>query len=84
MQHDEVDQLAQRHGAWRLLRSSNVALILSFLGTHLLEANRGAVSQSELAGLLDEHLYAIHRAEPNRYPRGPIEYLEAWSSSNDG
>lgn len=84
MQHDEVDQLAQRHGAWRLLRSPNAALILSFLGTHLLEANRGVVSQSELASLLDEHLYAIHRAEPDRYPREPVEYLEAWSSSDDG
>ncbi|MBO0981979.1 DUF3375 family protein, partial [Microbacterium sp. SD291] len=84
MDHDEIEQLAQRHGAWRLLRKANAPLILSFLGTHLLEANRGAVGQSELISLLDDHLYAIHQSDPNRYSRAPAEYLEEWAASDDG
>ncbi|GMA28811.1 hypothetical protein GCM10025874_20640 [Arenivirga flava] len=59
-------------------------MILSFLGLHLLETNRGAVAQSELVDLLDDHLYAIRRSMPERYPRQPVDYLEAWSSADDG
>ncbi|MBS1905072.1 MAG: DUF3375 domain-containing protein [Actinobacteria bacterium] len=84
MDHDEIEQLAQRHGSWRLLRASNAPLILSFLGTHLLDENRGAVAQSELVSLLDDHLYAIHQSSPESYPRTPLEYLEAWASADDG
>lgn len=82
--HDEIEQLAERHGAWRLLRKTNAPLILSFLGTHLIDANRGAVAQSELVSLLDDHLYAIHQSAPDRYPREPIEYLEEWAAADDG
>lgn len=84
MEHDEIDQLADRHGAWRLLRKTTAPLILSFLGTHLIDENRGAVPQGELAGLLDDHLYAIHRTFPERYSRSPVEYLESWASADGG
>ncbi|HWV49148.1 MAG TPA: DUF3375 family protein [Microbacterium sp.] len=84
MDHDEIDQLYERHGAWRLPRKSNAPLILSFLGTHLIDANRGAVAQSELASLLDDHLYAIHQSAPDRYRSEPVEYLETWAAADDG
>lgn len=84
MDHDEIEQLAERHGAWRLLRKTNAPLILSFLGTNLIDANRGAVAQSELVSQLDDHLYAIHQSAPDRYPRDPLEYLEEWAATDDG
>lgn len=84
MNLDELDNLWERHPAWRLLRMRNAPLILSFLGTHFIDDNRGAVPAGALAAALDDRLYALHRSEPERYTAAPEDYLEDWSSPDSG
>lgn len=81
MNLDELDRLWERHPAWRLLRVRNAPLILSFLGAYFIDESRGAVPAGALVAALDDHLYAIHRSEPERYTAAPEAYLEDWSSS---
>lgn len=84
MNIDEFERLWERHPAWRLLRARNAPLILSFLGQYLLDVNRGAIPAADLAAALDDHLYAIHRSEPQRYTATPESYLDDWSSPESG
>ncbi|CAN5221897.1 DUF3375 domain-containing protein [soil metagenome] len=84
MNLDEIDRLWERHPAWRLLRARNAPLVLSFLGRHYIEENHGATSMSELVRLLDDHLYAIHQSEPERYPADPVAYLDDWAAPEAG
>lgn len=58
MQHDDIDAL-RRTPAWRLLRSDNAPLALSFLGTVFVEQNVRSIGEAELVSLLDDALYAI-------------------------
>ena len=89
MDYEAIDALRERHAAWRLLRAGNASLVLSFLGLHFVEGNRGACSASELAAALDDHLYALNAAasgatgEP-RFPRDPRAYLEDWAATDTG
>lgn len=87
MDYDAIDVLRQHHAAWRLLRASNASLILSFLGSFFVEANRGASSASEVAAALDDQLY-VHNAAAEggeiRFPKEPRAYLEDWSATEAG
>ena len=80
MELDELDRLHERHPAWRLLRARNAPLVMSFLGTYFIEANRGAAPAGQLVSALDDFLYGIHRVEPDRYPADPATYLEDWAA----
>ena len=84
MELEELDRLWERHPAWRLLRARNAPLVLSFLGQHFIEDNRGAVPAGELVAALDDHLYAIRRGDAERYPAEPASYLEDWSTPESG
>lgn len=42
MEFDTVEMIRERHPAWRLHRAQNALLVLSFLGGHFVEGNRGA------------------------------------------
>jgi flagellar motility protein MotE (MotC chaperone) len=84
MDLEELDRLWERHPAWRLLRARNASLVLSFLGNHFIEENRGAVPAGHLAAALDDFLYAIHRVEPERYAQDPSVYIDDWSSPESG
>jgi hypothetical protein len=82
MEHDAIAMLRDRHPAWRLLRADNAALVLSFLGQHFVEQNRGATSASTLVSLLDDALYAQNAdTEEAWYPRSPTDYLDQWSDA---
>jgi len=82
MEHDAIALVREQHPAWRLLRADNAALVLSFLGHHFIEENRGATASSELVSRLDDELYVQNAgAEHPRYPRGPAEYLDQWSDA---
>ncbi|MFF3066403.1 DUF3375 domain-containing protein [Oerskovia sp. NPDC057915] len=74
MQHDDIDAL-RRTPAWRLLRSDNAPLALSFLGTVFVEQNVRSIGEAELVSLLDDALYAIDGPDrPARaQPRPPTE-----------
>lgn len=72
MQHDDIDAL-RRTPAWRLLRSDNAPLALSFLGTVFVEQNVRSIGEAELVSLLDDALYAIDgpaRAQPRPVAEG--------------
>lgn len=84
MNLEDLDRLWERHPAWRLLRARNAPLVLSFLGDYFLDGNRGAVPAGVLTTALDDHLYAIHRGEPERYTATPGDYLDDWSSPESG
>jgi hypothetical protein len=63
----------------------NTALVLSFLGAHFVDGNRGATAEQVLVDALDEHLDAVNAgaAEPP-FPRSPREYLADWSAPESG
>jgi hypothetical protein len=83
--YDEIERLRANHPAWSLLRSGNVSLVLSFLSRTFVEQNAGDVPASELAGELDDELYALgQRLGENRFPRRASEYLDDWASPERG
>jgi hypothetical protein len=89
VEYDGIDALRERHAAWRLLRASNCALILSFLGEFFVEGNRGASSASEVAAALDDHLYELNASVVTeggeaRFPKAPRDYLEDWAATEAG
>lgn len=81
---DDLAQLKDQHPAWRLLRAGSAPLVLSFLGRHFVDENRGATGASALADALDDHLYAIRQQDPELYPRAPIDYLDEWATHERG
>ncbi|MGD8202349.1 DUF3375 domain-containing protein [Ornithinimicrobium sp. W1679] len=86
MEHDEIELLRDGHPSWRLLRAGNAALVLSFLGRYFVEQTHGAVSATELAAALDDQLYALNLAVPDRprYPRAAADYLQEWAATDAG
>lgn len=46
MHYDEIEQLRERHPAWSLLRASNAALVLSFVGRVFVHRNVGDLAAS--------------------------------------
>ena len=85
MHYDEIDHLRSRHPAWTLLRSTNVALVLSFLGRVFIDANAADLSASALAGALDEEIYALNlRLGEDTFPRSARAYLDEWASPDHG
>lgn len=84
MDLDELDRLWERHPAWRVLRAHNAPLILSFLGRTFIDDNRGAVPLGELVSALDDELFAIHRATPDRYAQDAAAYVDDWSDPKVG
>lgn len=86
VEYEVVEALRERHPAWRLLRASNAALVLSFLGRFFVEENHGATSAGVLASALDDQLYVLNGADPEtpRYPKDPGHYLEDWSATEAG
>ena len=83
MDYDEIAQLRNLHPAWILLRSNNVALVLSFLGRVFVDANASDLSASTLASLLDEELYALNqRFGDDTFPKSARAYLDDWASSD--
>ncbi len=85
MKYDEIDELRTHHPAWALLRSHNVALVLSFLGRVFVDRNAGDAAASALASELDEELYALNqRLGEDRFPKPASAYLDDWASPDRG
>ena len=85
MDFETIETLRDRHPAWRLLHAQHAPLVLSFLGAHFVEGNRGATAASDLAGALEEHLDVLNAgAEEPRFPRSAGDYLERWSAPESG
>lgn len=85
MNYDEIADLRTRHPAWALLRSNNVALVLSFLQRVFVDANASGVPGSVLADQLDEELYALNqRLGEDTFPKSASSYLDDWAAPERG
>lgn len=90
MDYDEIENMRTRHPAWRLLSSSNVALVLSFLGRVFVDANDSNIPSRRLIDELDDELYALNNRlgdgddEEPRFPRSAKQYLDDWASADKG
>ena len=84
MDHAAIEQLRDRHPAWRLLRASNSPLVLAFMGRFFVEENNGATPASALASSLDDDLYTLNAPDQvaaPRYPKPADEYLDDWAQA---
>lgn len=81
MDHADVEQLRDRHPAWRLLRADDASLVLAFLGRHFAEQNNGATASSGLAASLGDELRALNASDDGtaRYAKAPGDYLADWA-----
>jgi hypothetical protein len=85
MNYDEIVLLKSQHPAWALLRSSNVALVLSFLDRVFVDGNASGIAATTLVADLDEELYALNqRLGEDAFPRSAAEYLDDWASADHG
>jgi flagellar motility protein MotE (MotC chaperone) len=79
---DDVTWLRANSPAWRLLRADNAPLILSFLYRVFVEDNVRSISAAELAGRLDDELYALNEHE-TRFPKSARAYLDDWAATEN-
>ena len=78
--YDRIDFLLRNHSGWRLLRSDNVALVVSFLHAVFLARNKRVLPESDLAeGLEDFLIYVREKAGENSFPKRAQEYLDDWA-----
>jgi len=83
---DEVSWLRDNSTAWRLLRADHAPLVLSFLHQVFVEQNVRSISAAELAGRLEDELYALNErdGEPRRFPKPAKAYLDDWAAPEAG
>jgi hypothetical protein len=85
---DEIAWLRENSPAWRLLRADNAPLVLGFLHRVFVADNIRSISAAELAGRLDDELYALNQrdggAEGRRFPRPARAYLDDWAAPAAG
>ena len=85
MNYDEIEHFRTNHPAWSLLRSANVALVMSFLGRVFLDRNVADLPARQLASELDDELYSLNqRLGEDRFPKTAVEYLDDWASPERG
>lgn len=85
MDYDEIEALRREHPAWRLLASSNAALVLSFLQRVFIDANASNLPATVLVDELDDELYAHRqRLGDDVFPRRPQAYLDEWADAKHG
>lgn len=85
MNYDDIENLRAHHPAWSLLRSPNVALVMSFLARTFIDRNTADVPAGALIGELDDELFALNqRLGEERFPRKAAEYLDEWASPERG
>jgi Protein of unknown function (DUF3375) len=84
MEFDDIARLRANSKAWRLLRADSAPLVLSFLHRVFVAENVRAIPATELAGRLDDQLYALNERDPRSFPRQAREYLDEWASPESG
>ncbi|MGW4412210.1 DUF3375 domain-containing protein [Nonomuraea sp. NPDC004702] len=85
MEFEDISALRRRSVAWRLLRADHAALVLSFLGRVFVEENARSVSAVDLAGRLDDELYALNeRLGEGAFPKTAKAYLDDWADPRAG
>ncbi|MFC4056097.1 DUF3375 domain-containing protein [Actinomadura syzygii] len=85
MDFEEISALRRQSAAWRLLRADHAPLVLSFLGRVFVDDNVRAISATDLAGRLDDELYALNeRLGPDSFPKAAKAYLDDWADPKSG
>ncbi len=85
MDFDQIEALRRRQPAWRLLRSDNAALVISFLGQVFVAENTRSIPFAELASRLDDVLQDLNaRLGEDTFPRTAEAYLDAWAHPEAG
>ena len=72
------------HPAWRLLQADSAALVISFLYRTFIVTNQRSIPAEELATRLDDYLHHLRENGEKRYPRKGRDYLNDWSSGEQG
>jgi Protein of unknown function (DUF3375) len=78
MEYEQIKHELKTSAALKLLRSSNVALVASFLYKQFKVAQRVSITQIELGGKLSDYLDFLREIYPDSYPRPSKEYLSEW------
>ena len=81
---DEIAWLRANSPAWRLLRTENAPLTLSFLHRVFVEDNVRSIAAAELASRLDDVLYGLNERTPRAFPKPAAAYLDDWASPEAG
>lgn len=85
MDFQMLESLRVNHPAWRLLRADLGPMIASFLDRVFLKPNVRQMSESDLAGHLDDELFRLRRElGEDRFPREARAYLDEWASDKNG
>ena len=88
MSFDDVAWLRDNSPAWRLLRADHAPLVLSFLHQVFVTENVRSIPAAELAGRLDDELYALNehgeQDGPKRFPKPARAYLDDWAAPEAG
>lgn len=84
--YSAIENLRDRHPAWRLLRADNAPLLLAFLGRWFVEENRGATASSELRSALEDELFERNdgHLDTPPFPKRAQAYLEDWTATERG
>ncbi|MEM9117244.1 MAG: DUF3375 domain-containing protein [Cyanobacteria bacterium P01_F01_bin.56] len=78
MQYEQAKHVLKSSAAIRLLRSSNAALILSFLHQQFKRDQRVSMAQADLEDRLGDYLDLLQEVYPGEHPRSPKDYLTEW------
>jgi hypothetical protein len=78
MKYEQVKHELKSSAALRLLRSSNAALILSFLHQQFKVDQHVSRTQVELEDRLGDYLELLQEIYPDEHPRSPKDYLTEW------
>jgi Protein of unknown function (DUF3375) len=85
MWYEDFEVLREQHAAWRLLRATNAALVLSFLDRVFGQDNAGPVAAGDLVSRLDDELYAVNaRLGETAFPKSARAYLDDWAAPAAG
>lgn len=78
MEYEQIKHELKTSTVLKLLRSSNAALIVSFLYNQFKVTQKNSVAQIELETKLGNYLDFLQEIYPEAYPRQPKEYLSEW------
>lgn len=67
--------------SFKLIRSDNVAFIVSFLAKEFKKNQKMAIPESELENHLEFYLEFLKETEPNDYPKSASDYLNDWCAA---
>ncbi len=80
-----LEAMRRQHPAWRLLAADSGPLVASFLQRVFVEPNMRAMSQSDLAGALDDTLFVLREQRgAQAWPKDALDYLNDWAANERG